>query len=219
MATYMAALSSPQINFAEFVKLTTPSATYAFCNAASPITVDGLEFEGLKGLVGISEVQRSVKANSADLQVAITGIDPNNVAILLGAEIKGSTIEMWRGFLDENNQLINTPSLQFFKRYQGIINSVSIDENFNWDLRQRIATCNLASSSMRYVLENRVAGILTNQESWQSFYPTDTSMDRVAVIASTYFDFGKAPASGSQSSGVTSSIVSRISSPFSRRQG
>ena len=200
MSTTMAALSSSSINYAEFVRLSLPTTTYTFCNAAGPITVDGIEFEGLGGLLDISDVQRNIKANSGDLQISITGLDPNNIALVLGMEIKGSKLEVWRGFLDENNQIIQTPSQQFFKRYQGIINNISIEETFSIKARQRIATCIISSASMRFVLENRQAGMFTNQKTWQNVYPNDTSMDRVAVIASTYFDFGKTPIGGGQSS-------------------
>lgn len=202
MSTYMAALNSSSIVYAEFVRLTLPTTTYTFCNAAGPIQVDGITFEGLGSLMGISEVQRNIKANSADLKISITGIDPNNVALVLGSAIKGSKLEIWRGFLDSNNQIITTPTQQFFKRYQGIVNNISIDEAFDIRARQRVATCMISSSSMRFILENRNAGMITNQKNWQTVYPVDTSMNRVAVIASTYFDFGKTPIGGGQATPV-----------------
>jgi hypothetical protein len=198
----MAALNSSSIVYAEFVRLTLPTTTYTFCNAAGPIQVDGITFEGLGSLMGISEVQRNIKANSADLKISITGIDPNNVALVLGSAIKGSKLEIWRGFLDSNNQIITTPTQQFFKRYQGIVNNISIDEAFDIRARQRVATCMISSSSMRFILENRNAGMITNQKNWQTVYPVDTSMNRVAVIASTYFDFGKTPIGGGQATPV-----------------
>lgn len=198
MSTPMSALSGNSINYAEFVRLTTPSYTYTFCNAAAPITVNGITFEDLGSLMGISEVQRNIKANSADLKITIIGINPANVGLVLGMEIKGSKLEVWRGFLDDNNQIITTPTQQFFKRYQGIVNNIAIDESYDIRARQRLATCVISSSSMRFVLENRVAGMITNQQNWQTLYPNDTSMNRVAVIASTYFDFGKTPIGGSQ---------------------
>jgi len=198
MSTTISALSSSSINFAEFVRLTLPSETLTFCNASAPITVDGITFEGLSTLLQIGEIQKNVKANSADLQLSLTGIDPSTVALVLGAEIKGSQVEIWRGFLDSNNQIITTPTLQFFKRYQGIVNNVAINEDFNDEIRQRVATCVVTSASMRTVLENRSAGMKTNEQAWKVFYPNDTSMDRVAIIASTYFDFGKRPIGGGQ---------------------
>jgi hypothetical protein len=198
MPTTMTALDSPQINHAEFVRLTLPTAVYTYCNAASAITVDGITFDNLGSLLQLGDIQRDIKATSDDLTLSLTGIDAQNVGIILSADIKGSIVEVWRGFMDANNQIITTPTLQFFKRYQGIVASVSITENWNTQLRQRIATCTISCSSMRQILMNRIAGVKTNPSSWNFIYPNDTSMARVPVIASTYFDFGAPPKSGSQ---------------------
>ena len=204
--TTIAAVSGSQINHAEFVKLTvgTAATVYTFCNAAAPITVDGITFANLGALLNVGDVQRDIKATSDDMTIQLTGIDPTNVGIILGNEIKGSLVEVWRGFFDTNNQIITTPTTQFFKRYQGIINSVSITEDFNTELRQRIATCSIACSSMRRILENRLSGMKTNQDAWQFVYGTsETSMNRVAQISNTFFDFGSPPMTQTQASETT----------------
>lgn len=198
MATTMTALNSDSIRHAEFIRLTMPSATYTFCNAASPITVAGITFSGLGDLLQLSNIQQDIKATSKDLSISLTGIDGGNVGIVLSAEIKGSLVEVWRGFMDSNNQIITSPTLQFFKRYQGIVNNVSIQEDFNDQARQRIATCTIACASFRVVLENRFSGVRTTPEIWKKNHPSDTSMDRVPVITAQYFDFGKPPTTGSQ---------------------
>jgi hypothetical protein len=199
MTTIMAALNSGSIRVVEFVRLTMPTETYTFCNAAGPITVDGITFSGLGSLLNIAEIQNDIKANSADLKVSLVGIDPANIALILSSDIKGSKVEVWRGFLNSDNQVETiSGTLQFFKRYQGIINNVSIQENFDDKMRTRLATCIISSASMRIVLDGRQAGMKTNPQAWKVFYPTDTSMDRVPVIASTFFDFGKPPIAGSQ---------------------
>jgi hypothetical protein len=203
--TTMAALSGPQIRHAEFVKLTVglSETVYTFCNAAAPINVGGTTFLNLGALLNVGDVQRDMRSTSDDMTIALTGIDPTNIGIILGNDIKGSLVEVWRGFFDDNNQIITTPTTQFFKRYQGIINSVSITEDFNSELRTRIATCSIACSSMRRILENRLGGVKTNQSSWQFLYPNDLSMSRVATIANTYFDFGKPPQTDTQSTDTT----------------
>ena len=204
--TTIAAVSGSQISHAEFVKLTvgTAATVYTFCNAAAPITVGGITFSNLGALLNVGDVQRDIKATSDDMTIQLTGIDPANVGIILGNEIKGSLVEVWRGFFDSNNQIITTPTTQFFKRYQGIINSVSITEDFNTELRQRIATCSIACSSMRRILENRLSGMKTNQDAWQFVYGTsETSMNRVAQISNTFFDFGSPPMSQTQASETT----------------
>jgi len=203
--TTINAVTGPQVNHAEFVRLTVGNAAtvYTFCNAAAPITVGGITFSNLGALLSVGDVQRDIKATSDDMTIQLTGILPANIGIILGNDIKGSLVEVWRGFFDSNNQIITTPTTQFFKRYQGIINSVSITEDFNTQLRQRIATCSIACSSMRRVLENRLSGVKTNKSSWQFIYPNDTSMDRVSEISNTYFDFGAPPKTQTQASETT----------------
>jgi hypothetical protein len=199
MSTTMTALNSSSIRQAEFIRLTLPSNTYTFCNAASPITVNGISFTNLGSLLQLSDIKRDIKATSSDLSVSLTGVDGTNVAVVLGSDIKGSRIEVWRGFLDSNNQIITTPTQQFFKRYQGIVSNFSITEDFNEQLRIRVATVGLSCASFRTILENRVGGVRTTPKIWQVYYPGDTSMNRVPAIAGSYFDFGGQPnTSGSQ---------------------
>jgi hypothetical protein len=203
--TTIAAVNDPQIRHAEFVRLTvgTTETVYTFCNAAAPITVSGITFTNLGALLNVGDVQRDMRSTSDDMTIALTGIDPANVGMILSNDIKGSLVEVWRGFFDSNNQILTTPTTQFFKRYQGIISNVSITEDFNSEARTRIATCSISCSSMRRILENRLGGVKTNQSSWQFLYPGDTSMNRVATVANTYFDFGKPPQRQTQSTDTT----------------
>lgn len=214
--TTINAVTGSQINHAEFVRLTVGNigTVYTFCNAAAPITVNGITFSNLGALLNVGDIQRDIKATSDDMTISLTGIDPANIGIILGNEIKGSLVEVWRGFFDSSNQIITTPTTQFFKRYQGIINSVSITEDFNIEARTRIATCSISCSSMRRVLENRLSGVKTNQSNWQFIYPNDTSMNRVSEISNTYFDFGAPPQRQTQSSETTVTTSSSVETNF-----
>jgi len=199
MTTIMTALDSPSIRQAEFIRLTLPSNIYTFCNAAAAIEVNGITFTNLGSLLQLSDIKRDVKANSSDLSISLTGVDGTNIAIVLGSELKGSRIEVWRGFLDSNNQIIQSPTQQFFKRYQGIVSNFSITEDWNEQARTRVATVGLSCASFRTILENRVGGVRTTPKIWQVYYPADTSMNRVPTIAGSYFDFGgEVTSSGSQ---------------------
>ena len=200
--TTINAVNSPSIRHGEFVKMTVGRAltVYTFCNAPAPITVGGVTFTNLGALLSVGDVQRDIKATSDDMTIQLTGINPTMVGIILSSDIKGSLVEVWRGFFDSNNQIITTPTTQFFKRYQGIINNVSISENFDSEQRTRVATCSVSCSSMRRVLENRFSGVRTNQNNWQILYPSDTSMNRVAEISNQYFDFGRPPQTQTQAS-------------------
>lgn len=208
MSTTMNALNSASIVQAEFVRLTTSTDTYYFCNAAAPITVSGMTFNNLGSLLSISQIDRNIKATSTDLTVQLTGVDGSNVSIILAANIKGSNIDVWRGFLDSQNQIITSPTLQFFKRYTGIVSNASITEQFDDNLRIRIATVGISCSSFRTILDNRIQGIKTVPKAWNFIYPSDTSMNRVPIVASTYFDFGAPPITATQSSTPTTNEVS-----------
>ena len=209
MTTTMAALSSPNIRWAEFVKMTvgTAATVYTFCNAAAPITVSGVTYTNLGSLLNISQIQQDIKSTAADTAISLVGIDPANVGLILSSDIKGSLVEIWRGFLDSDNQIITTPTLQFFKRYQGIVSNVSITEDWDQENRSRTATCLVSCSSMRKVLENRIGGLRTNQTAWQLLYPSDASMSRVQSISNTYFDFGGTPNSGGVATPAASSTT------------
>jgi len=208
--TTINAVNSSSIRHSEFVKLSIGNpvtTTYAFCNAAAPITAGGTTFSNLGSLLLVGDVQRDIKATSDDMTISLVGIDPTNVALILSSNIKGSLVEVWRGFLDSNNQIITTPTTQFFKRYQGIINNVSITEDWNQDTRTRLATCSISCSSMRRILENRISGVRTNKDSWQFTYPGDTSMNRVSEISNTFFDFGAPPKRQTQATAPDQNFV------------
>ena len=201
MSTPMTALNSASITHGEFVKLTTSTTTYTFCNAAAPITIGGNTFTSLGSLLSVGAVNREIKATSVDMVIGLIGIDPTNISLVLGSNIKGSTVEIWRGFFDSNYQIITSPSTQFFKRYQGIVSNISITEDWDENARSRTATCSISCSSFRSILESRIAGIRTNENNWKQLYASDASMSRVAAISGQYFDFGAPPQTGSQSSG------------------
>jgi len=198
MSTTMNALNSASIVQAEFIRLTTSTDTYYFCNAASAITVSGMTFTNLGSLLSISQIDRNIKATSTDLTIQLAGVDGSNVAVVLAANIKGSNIDIWRGFLDSQNQIITTPTLQFFKRYTGIVSNASITEQFDDKLRIRVATIGISCASFRTILDNRIQGIKTVPKAWNFLYPNDTSMTRVPIVAATYFDFGAPPLSATQ---------------------
>ena len=74
-------------------------------------------------------------------------------------------------------------------RFTGIITSYNITEDRQDTTDNYTVTLN--ASSFKVVLENRIAGRKTNQNSWQVFDPTDTSMINVYSLSGYSFDFGR----------------------------
>jgi hypothetical protein len=183
------------IRYADFVRVTTPSATYRFATTPSALTitaVDSQPFNALGALIKVGNAQRDIKSTANETTFTLVGIDTALLGWVLGQEIKGSQIEAWHGFFDTNGALITTGGdgglYQFFNGY---ISSFSITEEWMEETRQFVGIITVAASAIQIILQNRVAGRYTNNNSWQFFEAGDTSMNRVAFISTINYLFGK----------------------------
>lgn len=183
------------IRYADFVRMTTPSATYRFATTPTAITVsavDALPFTALGQLVKVGNATRDIKSTANETTVMLTGIEPTMLALVLGTEIKGAQLEMWHGFFDANGALITTGGTGgLYQFFNGYVNSFSINEQWFDELRGYFGTITVSASSIQLILQNRLAGRYTNNNSWQFYTPNDTSMNRVAFIQTINYAFGK----------------------------
>ena len=181
----------PNINSAEFVKLTiyndvsntANTNVYTFSSSYTTETIDGVTYTPLGGLLNIGVQQRDIRVTSADTSISLSGIDGNNIYVVLAHKIRGSEIEISRGFYDNQFNLSNTAL-----RFTGIVTSYNISEDRH-DLVDTF-TVTLNASSYKTVLENRVSGRKTNPESWHEFNTLDSSMNNIYSISDQNFDFG-----------------------------
>lgn len=209
-----------RVNNAEFVKLTiyndvanTANTTvHTFSSAYNFETIDGTVYTPLGGLLAIGVQNRDLRVTSADTSISLSGIDGNNIYIVLDTKIRGSMLEIFRGFYD-NNYVLSNVAL----RFTGIVTSYQITEDRQDDQDNFIVTLN--ASSYKTVLENRVAGRKTNPESWKIWAPTDVSMDQVYSLADQQFDFGKPPIvkPSTQSTATTESNEAIVQSTFTQQ--
>jgi len=200
------------VNNAEFVKLTiyneygntANNNVYTFSSSYKTENINGQDYTPLGGLLAIGVQQRDIRVTSADTSLSLSGINGNNMYIVLGSLIRGSKLEITRGFYDNNYVLTSNAH-----RFTGIVTNYNIseerqDQNDNF-------TITLNASSFKSVLENRIAGRKTNSESWKETSPTDTSMDRVPSLADRAFDFGKEPKQGATTQSQASTDASQVS--------
>ena len=203
------------INSAEFVKLTiyndvsntADTTIYTFSSAYKYETIGGTQYSPLGGLLAVGVQQRDIRVTSADTSISLSGIPSDgsdNMAIVLGTKIRGSKVEIIRGFYNDNYVMTSTAH-----RFTGIVTSYNVTEERH-DLVDNF-TITLNASSYKNVLQNRVAGRKTNGESWKVFYPTDTSMDNVYSLADQYFDFGVKPKQGATTQSTASESTSQAS--------
>ena len=148
---------------------------------------------------------------------AISGIDGNNMAVVLGTLIRGSKLEITRGFYGGDGNVANNYVLTSnAHRFTGIVTNYQISEE-RQDQEDNF-TITLNASSFKSVLENRIAGRKTNSESWKEINPTDTSMDRVPSLSDRAFDFGKPPVQGATTQSQASTDASQIAQDTNQSQ-
>lgn len=182
------------INNAEFVKLTifndlsnTANVNvYTFSSSYKTETIGGTQYLPLGGLLAVGVQNRDLRVTQSDTSISLSGVTGNNISVALSTKLKGSKVEILRGFYNNNYVLGNT-----YNRFTGIVTSYNISEDRQGNEDNFTVTIN--ASSYKTVLENRIAGRHTNRESWQYFNSTDSSMNNVYSIADQQFDFGRDP--------------------------
>lgn len=183
------------IRYADFVRVTTPSAIYRFASTPSAITVpavDAQPFNALGVLMKVGDTQRDIKSTAHETTFTLVGIDTAALGWVLGQEIKGSQIEAWKGFFNTDGALLTTGGTGgLYQFFNGYINSFSINETWMEELRQFVGVISVNASSIQLILKNRTAGRYTNDNNWQFFNAGDTSMDRVSFITNINYNFGK----------------------------
>jgi hypothetical protein len=157
-----------------------------FSSSYKPETINGNVYDPLGGLLAVGSQNRNLRATSGETMIALSGIDGNNIYNVLATKIRGSEVEVLRGFYNNNFILSNT-----YQRFRGIVTSYGISEEREGN--EDNFTVSIGASSYKTVLENRIAGRKTNKESWRYFDSTDASMDQVYAIAGVTFDFGAPP--------------------------
>ena len=186
--------NATEITNAEFVKLTiynefgntANTNVYTFSSSYKEETIANTVYDPLGGLLAVGAQNRDLRVTAGDTTISLSGVSGNSIFIVLDKKIRGSELEILRGFYDANMNLTNT-----YQRFTGIVTSYSIVEDRE-ELEDTF-TISLNASSYKIVLENRIAGRKTNKESWRYFDSNDASMDQVYSIAGVQFDFGQDP--------------------------
>jgi hypothetical protein len=183
------------IRMADFIRVNTGAAVYRFATTPVAITVPAVDanpFSAVSQLIKVGDAQRDIKSTANETTVTLVGIDTAMLGWVLGNNVKGAIIQMWHGFFDQNNQLITTGgSGGLYQFFNGFVNSFSISEQWMEETRSFVGTISVSASSTQLILQNRQAGRYTNDNSWKFYNPTDTSMNRVSVIETLTFEFGK----------------------------
>ena len=175
-------------------------------NCYNPITYQGRQYKALGGFLEIGGIQQDLMTTNNEITISLSAIPPEYIENILGQQIKGGPIKLYRVFFDPDTKQVRTISgvTQIFQRFVGIVTNWGVAEQINdSDSAVEITyTITINCSSTVGVLENRVAGRRTNNANYQTYYAEkyfvpgivdDLSMARIEQLRSASFDFGKPP--------------------------
>lgn len=161
-----------------------------FSDLINPVYIDTEEYLGLGRLLSITSSSSEIKATNNDLTITLSGIPNDSIGEILNSKIKGSSVEIYRGFFDASTGIVLNISGNPMSRYTGIINNFGLSEDYDSISRTSTNTITLMCSSFIDILGNTTKGRRTNPEDEKRFFPNDLSMDRVPNLATSNFNFG-----------------------------
>ena len=207
MSTTITQVDDNNIEYGVLIDLTLDATTYYVSNCYKEIVYDGNTYQALAGFLTVSDIQNNISNANDEVQVTLSAIPPAYIAATIDTQIKGGEINIYRVFFDYKTQKVITDAV--YRRFTGIVSNYSVQEDITTtgQTPEVNHTITIIASSIMGVLENKVSGRRTNQEDYQIVWPelgnsaTDPSMDRVASLFNSSFDFGK-PYKGSAASSV-----------------
>jgi hypothetical protein len=174
------------------IDLTVNGVGYYISNLYSTVTYNGHQYQTMGSFLNITEMQNDLRATNNQLNISLSGIPvsdetPNFLNITLNSKIKGSRIQIYRAFFNSNT----LTTIGVYQRYNGYVSNYSLNENWDQDNRLVSNTINLQCSNINAIIEKQFSGRRTNDGDQKRWYPGDTGMYRVKLLADTQFDFGK----------------------------
>jgi len=179
----------PSIMTAMFCKLDVDGLdTFYFSDFNRPITLGGIEYTGIGNLLSVTDSYSELKVNQSEVTITISGIPNISITDFLNNKIKGSRISIVRAFFDPTTGAVLDIPGNPTGKFTGLLNNYSVSET--WAGQSASNTISLMCTSIVGLIQNKIGGRRTNSVDQKNLYPSDTSMDRVAGLANSNFNFG-----------------------------
>jgi hypothetical protein len=185
MAINLSSYRSIQTNL--FIKIVVPNyGTLTFSDYHKNFTIAGTVYDGLGELVALTNTTSSLRAAPEEITISISGIPAGNVSDILSSRIKGSAVNVYRGFFDVNTGNLISVSGNPAGKFQGVISNYEISDDLDMGDSTGTIVLNLTATSVVELLNNKVTGRRTNPAD----FPSEASMNRVSALAKSNFNFG-----------------------------
>lgn len=174
-----------------FVRIIGPSTTLLFSDRIATTTIGGNTYTGLGRLLSISGSNSELRTSGQELTIGISGIPNTSISEIVNANLKGSSVRILRGLYNASTgAFLSSVTGNPIVRFTGYINNIALEEDYDVDNKTSSNTLLLSCASNVDILDQKISGRKTNTESQKKFFPNDVSMDRVATLENSFFDFG-----------------------------
>ena len=165
--------------------------TFSDLNRNNNITYDGNTYLGLGTLLSVTTSNSELRPSSSELTISVSGVPSANLGIVINSKLKGCSVIIYRVLCDGvTGAVLSLLEANPFARFRGFVNNYSLQEEYDVNSRTSKNTMLLICKSSLDVLQNKISGRLTNSISQKKYFPYDLSMDRVAALQNTSFNFG-----------------------------
>ena len=169
---------------------TTSSGTFTtqtlrFSDSSDSETVNGDTYTPLGTLLNITATSSEISPTTNTVSVSVSGIPNTSIPEIVYSRIKGCDLKIYRKF-----KTIAGVDIETAGYFLGKVTNYSIQEDYDVETRTASNIIILECATDVSILEKKIAGRKTNPISEQTFFPSDTAMDRVPTLKGTRFDFG-----------------------------
>lgn len=174
---------------AVFIKWTIPNFETAYLSDYNiPLTFGGNTYTSIGKLMSVSSTTTELKVSPAEVSVGLSGIPTGSISDILTKEIKGSSLEIYRGFFNPTTHALLdlTPSSNPLLKFKGLVTNYDITDEFEYQTNTFMTSITLTCNSIVEVLSKKVNGRRTNP----SDFPGESSMSRVQALANSNYNFG-----------------------------
>ena len=128
MATTITPVQGDHIVSILLIDLTLDGTTYYISNAYKPVTFNSNTYTQLGSFLNIETLTEDIRTTNGDIALSLSGIPstPDYVNLVLTTKIKGGSVTVRRGFMDQNDLELDTS--QVYIRFKGLITNFAITE-------------------------------------------------------------------------------------------